>query len=156
MHLIWSDDVLEEARQTRDRVAAALAEGAVPGDLELTGASGTPGVLTKGDIDLHLRVTPDRFADAVRRLGDAYHVGSPLAWGATLAVFALPGPRPTGLAVTPVGSEHDLRLVRSWREIRLRPDLREAYNRLKRASWRSADYEDQKSAFFTRVVDRRQ
>jgi GrpB-like predicted nucleotidyltransferase (UPF0157 family) len=55
-----------------------------------------------------------------------------------------------------VGSEHDLRLVRSWREIRLRPDLREAYNRLKRASWRSADYEDQKSAFFTRVVDRRQ
>ena len=151
MELVWSDDLLRGAALIRDRVAAELGSLGVPGELELTGATSVPGALTKGDVDLHLRVPPDHFEETVRRLRTAYPVGSPSAWATTLAVFDLPGDRPTGLAVTPCGSEHDVRFVTCWAEIRRRPDLLAEYNDLKRTASDEADYEERKSAFFTAV-----
>ena len=152
MELVWSDDLLKEAALIRDRVEADLESLGVPGALELTGASSVPGALTKGDVDLHLRVPPDLFEETVRRLRTAYPVGSPSAWATTLAVFDLPGDRPTGLAVTPRGSEHDVRFVTCWAEIRRRPDLLAEYNDLKRTAADEADYEERKSSFFTAVT----
>lgn len=153
MGLIWSDNLLEEARRRRDEVAAELRALGVTGDVELTGASGIPGALTKGDVDLHLRVPPHRFSDTVRLLRSAYPVASRQSWGETLAVFDIPRDRATGLAVTPVGSEHDVRFVSTWREIRRRPELLREYNQLKESAWRTKSYEDRKSAFFSSVSD---
>jgi GrpB-like predicted nucleotidyltransferase (UPF0157 family) len=125
----------------------------VAGELLLTGGASVPGALTKGDIDLHLRVPPDRFEHVVERLRAVYRPGSTSAWAETLAVFDVPGLRPTGLAVTPVDSEHDVRFRRSWELIRGHPELLDEYNQLKRASFGDASYEDRKSAFFTRLVE---
>ena len=151
---MWSDDLLDEARRTRDEVAGTLAELGVPGELVLTGAASVPGALTKGDVDLHLRVTPADFDDAVERLRGVYEVGSAGAWAATLAVFEVPRARATGLAVTPVGSEHDLRFTSAWRALRRRPELLDAYNALKRRAAGTDSYEEAKSAFFTSVSGR--
>jgi uncharacterized protein len=153
MELVRSDDLLDEALRTRDAVAAELATLGIPGVLELTGATSVPGALTKGDIDLHLRVPADRFEDTVALLRARYPVGSPDAWAPTLAVLDLPGPRPTGLAVTPRGSEHDVRFVSTWAEIRRRPELLAEYNRRKRDAADAADYEARKSEFFTAVAE---
>lgn len=153
MDLVWSDGLLEEACRTRDEVAAELAELGVPGELRLTGAAGTPGMLTKGDIDLHLRVPVGCFEEVVDLLGGAYPVGSPDAWAGTLAVFDLPRERQTGLAVTPVGSEHDVRFVTTWQRLAGDPSLRADHNRVKASAARTDAYEDLKSAFFDTVLD---
>ena len=151
--LVWSDELLEEARRTRDDVAATLERLGVPGELELTGASSLPGALTKGDVDLHLRVAPSKFGAAVAALGRVYRRGSPQAWAETLAVFDVgpPVPRPTGIAVTPVGSVHDHRFRTTWQVLRHDPRLLERHNALKRAAYGTGHYEEAKSAFFTEV-----
>lgn len=149
---MWSDGLLDLARQTRDEVADALSALGVHGELVLTGGASVPGALTKGDIDLHLRVAPDAFRDVVARLRVAYPVASPLSWAATLAVFELPGRRPTGLAVTPVGSEHDRRFSLAWRLLRDDPQLLAEYNALKWGSPGTGDYERRKSAFFSALA----
>jgi GrpB-like predicted nucleotidyltransferase (UPF0157 family) len=152
--LVWSDALVVEAAAIRVAVARTLADRDVPGELALTGAASLPGALTKGDVDLHLRVVgPDAFAAALERLAEVYRPTSRAAWAATLAVFDVPGGRPTGLAVTPVDSEHDRRFRRSWSRLRDEPALLEEYNAWKRAAFGDPSYEGQKSAFFTRIAE---
>jgi hypothetical protein len=145
--VIWSDDIADEAAAIHERVRRTLRALGLPGDLEWTGASSVPRTLTRGDVDLHLRVPPESFAATVATLKDRFPIGSPHAWADTLAVFDLPGePLPTGLAVTPVGSEHDRRFTRAWARIAADPDLHRRYNDLKRLA--TDDYESRKAAFF--------
>jgi uncharacterized protein len=150
--LVWSDDLLAEAAWVRDEVEQALRLLGVPGELVLTGALSVAGALTKGDVDLHLRVEPRSFESVVACLRVAYPVGSPHSWAATLAVFDVPGPRPTGLAVTPVDSEHDLRFRLAWEALRRDPGLLAEYNALKAASTGTEEYEAHKSRFFSSVT----
>jgi uncharacterized protein len=126
----------------------------VDGVLELTGGTSVPGALTKGDIDLHLRVEPDAFSAIVVRLTGTYPVASAHSWAPTLAVFDIPARRPTGLAVTPIGSEHDQRFRLTWQALRHDPALLAQYNALKTETVDTDDYEHRKSAFFTTVVAR--
>jgi uncharacterized protein len=152
--LVWSDAIAAEARAVRAEVERQLAGLGIPGRLELTGAASLPGVLTKGDIDLHLRVTGrSGFADAVERIGDVYRPASPAAWAETLAVFEIPGGRSTGLAVTPVDSEHDRRFRRCWIRLREEPALLREYNAMKLGAFGDPSYERRKSDFFTRIAD---
>ncbi len=150
---MWSDDLLAEARHIRDDVAAELVAAGVGGELVLTGGLSVPGALTKGDVDLHLRVAPEHFADTVARLEGRYATASPHAWAPTLAVFDVPATLSTGLAVTPVGSEHDDRFTNTWRALRESPDLLARYNALKASSAGTPAYERLKSDFFTAISD---
>ncbi|MHA7262220.1 GrpB family protein [Arthrobacter sp. TMN-37] len=120
------------------------AEG-VPGELLLTGGSSIAGLVTKGDIDLHLRVAESDFPVAVSRLRRLYTAALPEIWTASFAVFERSALPPVGVAVTVIGSEHDQRFVRSWEQLRSRAGAREQYNVLKRTS---DDVEAAKSAFF--------
>lgn len=131
-----------------------LRDRGVPGELLLVGGSSVPAALTRGDVDLHLRVEPADFAGTVRRLRRWYAVVHPEIWSPTLATFTVPAVLPTGLAVTPAGSEHDLRFTRGWRLLAADPGLLAAYNALK-AGYDGSDergYEERKSAFFDRLV----
>jgi alkanesulfonate monooxygenase SsuD/methylene tetrahydromethanopterin reductase-like flavin-dependent oxidoreductase (luciferase family)/GrpB-like predicted nucleotidyltransferase (UPF0157 family) len=129
----------------------ALAEAGVHGELTLTGGSSIPDLLTKGDIDLHLRVTAAKFADAVaglRGMSDRYQIVHPEIWTPWLAAFERVSGPPVGIAITVVGSEHDRRFVNSWERLGADPAARREYNALKR---RAPDYETEKSAFFDRI-----
>jgi hypothetical protein len=152
--LVLSDTFVDEAHETWGRVRRRLDVLDVPGELVLTGAASVPGALSKGDVDLHLRVPRDAFAAVVDRLRTVYEPGSVSAWAATLAVFDVPGARSTGLAVTPVDSEHDVRFCRAWDVLRADPGLLEEYNDLKRKAFGTPSYEDLKSAFFSRIIVR--
>ena len=134
--LVWSDGLLVEARQTLADVAAALASHGVGGVLELTGGTSVPGA----------------FSAVVVHLRDAYPVASAHSWAPTLAVFDIPAHRPTGLAVTPIGSDHDQRFRLTWQALRRDPALLDEYNALKSAAVSTADYEHRKSAFFTAIA----
>ena len=78
----------------------------------------------------------------------------PEIWAPTLATFTVPAALPTGIAVTPAGSVHDLRFTRGWHLLAADPDLVGEYNAVKLAAQASDDgsYEDRKSAFFDRLV----
>jgi hypothetical protein len=60
---------------------------------------------------------------------------------------------PVGLAVTPAGSQHDLRFTPSWQLLAADPALIQQYNALKRSAT-DADYEARKSAFFDMLLAR--
>jgi hypothetical protein len=132
----------------RSRLAPLLAPPL--SELVLTGGSSVAGALTKGDVDLHLRVERAGFAGCVAVLGGIYDVVRLEIWQDTLATFDVPGaPLPTGVAVTPIGSAHDLRFRRSWELLAADPALLAAYNAMKLAG---SGYEDRKSAFFDRLM----
>ena len=152
---------LRPAEEFRDRavtIAAAERERlrslGVVGELVLTGGSSLPGALTRGDVDLHLRVRPVAFAAVVAVLRRTYVVVHPEIWAPTLATFGVPAALETGMAVTPAGSEHDLRFTRTWQLLAADPALLGEYNAVKLAE--TADetaYEDRKSAFFDRLLE---
>jgi hypothetical protein len=150
-----SDDVLPEALRILVEQRELLRAAGVPGELVLVGGSSVPGALTRGDVDLHLRVPPADFAAAVDALRRSHAVVHPEIWGATLATFeAIGTPLPTGVAVTPVDSEHDRRFSRTWQLMRADPALVAEYNAAKLAEDgpRGDGYEERKSAFFDRVL----
>jgi hypothetical protein len=124
----------------------------VEGELVLTGGSSVPGALTRGDVDLHLRVRPAGFAAAVAALRRTYEVVHPEIWQPTLATFAVPAALPAGLAVTPAGSEHDLRFTRSWQLLAADPALLAEHNAVKLAAAEDEGYEAAKSAFFDKLL----
>ena len=133
-------------RHERDRLAVLLSS---PHELVLVGGSSLPLALTKGDVDLHLRVPVYAFPSVVTALSEIYEVVHPEIWQRTLATFAVEAALPTGMAVTPAGSEHDLRFTRSWERLAADPALVVAYNDLKvRHRDDPGEYERQKSAFF--------
>ena len=135
----------------RQRLDALLPH---PHELMLVGGSSLPGTLTKGDVDLHLRVSPAAFEPVVTRLRDVYEVVLPEIWQPTLATFAAEAALPTGIAVTPAGSGHDLRFTRTWQRLDADPALVDAYNDLKLLHRADPDeYERRKSAFFDSLLE---
>ncbi|MFC7533260.1 hypothetical protein [Actinoplanes sp. GCM10030250] len=137
-------------RHERERLAALLPG---PFDLVLVGGSSLPAALTKGDVDLHLRVPASTFTRVVTILRSVYEVVHPQIWQATLATFTVEAPLPAGVAVTPAGSEHDLRFTRTWQRMAADPALVETYNAIKlRHLGEPDEYERQKSAFFDSIA----
>ena len=141
------------AAAERERLCALGVVGAV-GELLLTGGSSVTGALTRGDVDLHLRVRPAAFAPVVALLRRTYVVVHPEIWGPTLATFGVPAALEAGMAVTPAGSEHDLRFTRTWQLLAADPALLSEYNAAKLADAAGENtYEDRKSAFFDRLLE---
>jgi hypothetical protein len=143
------DQALLIAAAERERLRAC----GVVGELLLTGGSSVPGALTRGDVDLHLRVRPVAFAPVVAVLRRMYVAVRPEIWGPTLATFAVPAALEAGMAVTPAGSEHDLRFTRAWQLLAADPVLLSEYNAAKLADTAGENtYENRKSAFFDRLL----
>lgn len=123
-------------------------------ELALVGGSCVHNALTKGDVDLHLGVPATHFSQTIVVLHSIYQVIHPEIWQASLATFTVPAALPTGVAVTPMGSEHDLRFIRSWQLLAADPDLLNAYNAMKlRYQGYDAEYEQHKSAFFDMLLE---
>jgi len=150
--------VLRPAEEFREQAAAILtAERArlrahgISGELVHVGGTSVPGALTRGDVDLHLRVPSTAFAATVSSVARVHAVTKPEIWCATLATFDVAAALPTGLAVTPVDSEHDLRFTRTWSLIAAHPALLTLYNDAKLQAG-SDDYETRKSEVIDYVL----
>jgi D-amino-acid oxidase len=149
-YLRSADEILPVARRIRARVRDRLGPLLPPFDLVLTGGSSVPGALTKGDVDLHLRVAPEDFDTTVAVLRGLYPVVHPEIWQGSLATFDVEAEVPAGLAVTPTGSEHDHRFRRGWEVLAADPRRVAAYNVMKLSG--RGDYESRKSAFFDHLL----
>jgi len=144
----------------REKVATAFASEAAwlrtalaAAQVEHVGSTAIPGSLTKGDLDIQVRVRPVEFAAAERLLLVRYRRNTGSTPQEGFAAFEKPGSTPPiGVQLTAIGGEVDV----FWRfrdVLLLRPDLVREYDALKR--WFEgkpmADYRAAKDAFFDRL-----
>jgi RimJ/RimL family protein N-acetyltransferase/GrpB-like predicted nucleotidyltransferase (UPF0157 family) len=129
----------EELRPEADAALAAhrgrIASLVPRAEVEDGGATAVPGALTKGDVDVLVRVPADDFGAAREALGRRYAVHQLENWSETLASFKeeLSDAPPVGVQLVAAGSEVD-RMLRGTRDaLAARPELLERYNELKRS-----------------------
>jgi 2'-5' RNA ligase len=105
----------------------------VPGvTVEHVGATALPDGLTKGDVDVSLRVTGNEFDAVVAALSAHFEVAQPHNWTATFASFATDRWQlPVGVQVSVFGSADDFLVVLRDR-MRADRELRRRYDRVKR------------------------
>jgi GrpB-like predicted nucleotidyltransferase (UPF0157 family) len=134
------DPALTELRRELEVLAPGV-------EVEHIGASSMPDGLTKGDVDVNLRVDTDRFDPVVVALSTRFDIAQPLSWTGTYASFSdTHRGVPIGIQVTVEGSDADF-LVALRDRLRDDPELRRRYDAVKRenapagrdAYWRAKD-----------------
>jgi GrpB-like predicted nucleotidyltransferase (UPF0157 family) len=116
-----------------------------------TGGTSVPGVLTSGDVDLHVRAETQAFASARDVLCELYQPLYPDAWHDESAYFFAAGSTPpVEVALTVIGTLDDLHHGEAWQRIEADPELIKRYNALKRAHEGGSedDYKAAKRDFF--------
>jgi GrpB-like predicted nucleotidyltransferase (UPF0157 family) len=120
-----------------------------------TGGTSIPGALTRGDLDVHVRVAPADFVSALDKLSRAYASYRRETWTDEFATFVrADAEADTGVALTAVGGEHDGRFLIAWWRLRSDPQLLAEYNALKEAHDGATEdlYRVAKCAFFDRLT----
>ena len=158
MHFVHQADIRQAAdsaaAEHRRRILARL-----PGaEIHHVGATSVPGALTKGDVDLAVRVDPPEFLTSSVELGCLYAVHQPENWTATYASFSDPeaADPPVGVQLVVRESADDLLFVALRDLLRSDPELLAAYNDLKREHEGAThdDYTDAKERFWEPVLAR--
>lgn len=136
----------------RQRIAAAVPTA----EVVHTGATSIGSLLTRGDLDIHVRVPSAYFAAAAAALGHMYRPYRPEMWTVGFAAYTRAlGTLPIGVALTSIGGEHDRRFKTAWDRLATDEALIDEYNALKlrHAGGDETEYEAEKAAFFTRVAE---
>lgn len=77
-------------------------------DIQHIGSSAIPGSVTKGDVDLNVRVSVGKFKEAVGKLKKLYEINQPENWTPNFASFKDDtGSLPVGVQLTIIGSKYD-------------------------------------------------
>lgn len=120
------------------------------------GGTSVPGVLTSGDVDIHVRVAGEEFEPARDTLATLYEPFHREAWSAgESAFFFAPGSTPpVELALTVRGTVDDFHHGAAWDRIAIDTSLIARYNELKRRCERVSqdEYEAAKREFFAAIV----
>lgn len=133
----------EHERHIRTRLARV--------EIRHTGGTSVPGVLTSGDVDLHVRAEKQTFASAREVLCELYEPLYPDAWhDETAYFFAADSAPPVEVALTVIGTLDDLHHGEAWQRIAADPELISRYNAMKRAHQGGSrdDYNAAKREFF--------
>lgn len=123
-------------------------------DIQNIGSTAIPGSVTKGDVDINVRVSSKDFETAVERLKKMYKVNQPENWTSTFASFKDDNnfELPIGVQVTIIGSSSDD--FTKLRDLLIEnKQLLEEYNQMKR-KYEGKDmreYRKEKAAFFERL-----
>jgi GrpB-like predicted nucleotidyltransferase (UPF0157 family) len=140
-------DAVRGAFRRWSRVIAAVLPGV---DVQHVGATAVSGSLTKGDLDINVRVPSERFAEADRVLSELMLRNEGSTCTPTFSAFEAAGESPNvGVQLCTIGSEDDFFV---WQREKLRADesLRREYDAMKRAfHGRSHDeYREAKAKFW--------
>jgi GrpB-like predicted nucleotidyltransferase (UPF0157 family) len=152
--------VAEVPFESAPRTHTARIERLVPGaEVVHVGSIAVPGALTKGDVDLMVRVSGAAFGAAVRALRSAYTIHQPENWSPTFASFldAEATDPPVGVQLVVAGSEAEALFEPFLEGPREDPELLAEYKSLKRRL-DGSDYEPytrEKGEFIERVLGER-
>ena len=149
---ILSDSVAEEAATAFSEHERRIRERLPGVQIRHRGGTSNRGVLTSGDVDLHVRTDPDSFEATRDALCNLYEPLFFEAWHSGAAFFVAPGSTPAvEVALTAIGSVDDFHHGEAWDRIAADPELISRYNALKLAheSASTDDYRAAKRAFFS-------
>lgn len=115
----WRDLAAERWKIESERILALLPQA----DVQHVGSTAVPGSLTKGDIDIQVRVPQDAFDEADAKLAGVYRRNTRSIRTSTFSAFEDPDASPPlGVQLTAIGGELDI--LWKMREVLLRrPDL---------------------------------
>jgi GrpB-like predicted nucleotidyltransferase (UPF0157 family) len=153
-YFVPESDVREKIARTYDQLKltlAALADGA---EIHHVGSTAIPGSLTKGDLDVQIRVTEALFATVSSRLRALYTVNKGGFTGTDAISFEhKEGDVPVGIHLTVIDGSCDLQ-YRFRDRLLASPSLQTEYDDLKRRfEGKSMQaYRDAKEQFVLRVV----
>ena len=132
VNLKTADELKPQVQRVLSQVAAQL-EALIPGtELHHIGATAIPGALTKGDIDVLLRVSGTRFQTVVDRLKRHFTIKQPANWTPGFASFGddTSFELPLGVQVVVKDAREDFLLfLRDY--LISHPEALAEYNRLK-------------------------
>lgn len=134
VHFAPEETFRDRVRAAWDREVSRLRALVPAADLQHVGSTAVPRSLTKGDLDIQVRVSPDAFAAAERALAGAYarNPHTALVHGAFASFVAVSGGVDVGVQLTSIDGPFDT----FWRfreALLARADLRERYDALKRS-----------------------
>ena len=119
------------------------------------GGTAAPGLVTSGDVDLHVRADATLFAAARDALSDLYEPVLDWKWNDEVAYFVDYGDQPpVELVLTLVGSLDDRFHKDAWERILADPELVRRYNAIKHNHEGGVldDYKAAKRDFFWEIV----
>ena len=149
----------DELRPRAERVAAKVRDRLNPllpgAEIDHIGATAVPGAITKGDLDLVVRVTRTGFSGAKDILGAHFEIKQPDNWTPDFASFGDDTGYDLPLGIQLVVKAADLDFLTFLRDYLIQhPAALAEYNRLK---MQNADlgpevYWQAKNAFFTKIL----
>lgn len=150
------EDIRSIVEAVFDRERRRIAKLLPRADVRHIGSTSIPGSLTKGDLDLLVRVARVDFAAAVGALSEIYDQHQVEMWEDDFASFVLPfdGEIEVGVQLVIASGASDLLFLGFRDLLRSRPDLRDAYDEIK-ASHRDEDvdrYRAAKAVFIGEVM----
>jgi GrpB-like predicted nucleotidyltransferase (UPF0157 family) len=148
------EQVRESAEAAFDRHRAALSLLLPFAQIEHIGGTTLPGVRTKGDLDIQVRVDAAHFDEADRLLSTKFERNEGSTRTSTFSSFKDDNlPVPLGIQLSVIGSEYD-DFLRGRELLLASPELAAEYDALKaRFESKSMDeYREAKSAFFERIL----
>jgi GrpB-like predicted nucleotidyltransferase (UPF0157 family) len=154
---VWSDSVAEEAAAVFAAHALRIRERLPHVEIRHHGGTSVPGLLTSGDVDLHVRADEQWFEPTRDLLCNLYEPLFPDESDSEVAYFVAPGAQPpVEIVLTLNGTVDDLHHGDAWQRIMLDHDLAEQYNALKREheGGSLAEYKAAKNDFFRQIVRR--
>jgi GrpB-like predicted nucleotidyltransferase (UPF0157 family) len=144
-----SELVAEQAQAAFAEHAARIRELLPGAEVRHVGGTSVVGLLTTGDVDLHVRVEQADLPAARDALGRLYEPLHPDHWRESAYFFA-PDTSPREIALTAIGNLDDLHHGEAWQRIAADPELIARYNALKLAceAGSTDDYDVAKRRFF--------
>lgn len=134
MHFVPSEEVVETAEDEFRRYRLTLLNLIPTADIQHVGSTAVPGLLTKGDLDIQVRVPVEEFDPAKAKLRNGFNPRHENEiWTKAFASFedhANPA-MPVGIQLTVTGSAFD-EFVRVRDLLRTDMELLNRYNQLKR------------------------
>ncbi|RSD26609.1 GrpB family protein [Mesobacillus subterraneus] len=150
-----SEEVFHLAEQAFNETKKRILELIPRSDVQHVGSTAIPGSMTKGDLDIQVRVSPEDFQDTAEALSAIYEINDGSTQTKSFQSFkddcATP---PLGIQLTVIDS--DLDIFWRLRDVLMKNEhLRTEYDQLKSSCHgkRMEEYRQEKSLFFQKVMD---
>lgn len=139
---VFSDKANEAFNKERDKLSKILPKA----DIQHIGSTAIPNAMTKGDLDLQVRIDKNDFPEAVERLKKLYQINQPDNWTDNYASFKDDERgMPIGIQLTIRGSYDDNQFQEQQQLLNGNPEVLEKYNQMK-LSFNGKDIKEYRTA----------